>query len=316
MAGDLEREQADSVDALSDLVEALDPTEAQEEEASEGEESGEEGQEEAEEEEAGEEEDEEEEEAEEEPAKKTFTIKHDGKEVVLELTPEEEVEMLQKSFDYTSKTMAVAEERKAAQTERTQAETYRKQYEASLNDSISRISAFSEFMQAQLGQEPPVSLAAENAGYYLAEKKLYDDRKGQLQQAQAAIEHLKQEQSRQRQDWIARQADETERALRDTLPGWNDGTLDDLAGYLRTAGLTPETLDAGYVQKGVWELAHKAKAYDAIQAKKAEMKPKEKLARVAKPSAVNTSASATARAKREAAFDKNPSVDALANLFR
>lgn len=311
MTGDAEMQPVEGVDALDDLVDALDPTEAQEQEdAPEAEEPDEEGKEEGEEEE--EEAPEGEEEGEDEP---TFTIKHDGKEVTLKQS--ELIELGQMGFDYSKKTMAVAEERKAVETERTQAETYRKQYEDSLNDSISRISAFSEFMQAQLGQEPPVSLAAENAGYYLAEKKLYDDRKGQLQQAQAAIEHLKAEQSRQRQDWIARQAGETERALRDTLPGWNDGTLDDLAGYLRTVGLTPDTLtNEGFVQKGVWELAHKAKAYDAIQAKKAEMKPKEKLARVVKPSAVNTSASATARAKREADFNKNPSVDALANLFR
>lgn len=309
MTGDAEMQPVEGVEALDDLVDALDPTEAPEQEdAPEAEEPEEEGQEDGEEEE--EEAPEEEEEEEEEP---TFTIKHDGKEVTLKQS--ELIELGQMGFDYSKKTMAVAEERKAVQAERAQAEEFRKRYETSLTDSIARINAFSDFMQAQLGEEPPVALAAENAGRYLAEKKLYDDRKGQLQQAQAAIEHLKQEQSRQRQDWISRQADETERALRDTLPGWNDGTLDELAGYLRTVGLTPETLDAGYVQKGVWELAHKAKAYDAIQAKKAEMKPKEKLVRVAKPSAVNTSARAAERAKREAAFNKNPSVDALADIL-
>lgn len=313
MTGDAEMQPVEGVDALDDLVEALDPTEAPEEEAPEAEEPDEEGQEEESESEEGEDEQESEEEDEDED-EPTFTIKHDGKEVTLKQS--ELIELGQMGFDYSKKTMAVAEERKAVQAERTQTEAIRKQYESSLNDSLARLNAFSEFMQAQLGDEPPVAWAAENAGYYLAQKKLYDDRKGQLQQAQAAIEHLKQEQSRQRQDWLARQADETERALRDTLPGWNDGTLEDLAGYLRTKGLTPETLDAGYVQKGVWELAHKAKAYDAIQAKKAEMKPKEKLVRVAKPSAVNTSARASERARREKEFDKNPSVDTLAAIFR
>ena len=68
---------------------------------------------------------------------------------------------------------------------------------------------------------------------------------------------------------------------------------------------------------GFWQLAHKAKAYDAIQAKKAEMKPTEKLAKVAKPSAANQSGKATERAKRDAAFYKNPSVDTLAEaIFR
>jgi hypothetical protein len=62
-------------------------------------------------------------------------------------------------------------------------------------------------------------------------------------------------------------------------------------------------------------MAHKAKAYDAIQARKAEMKPVKQLTKVNKPAAANTTGKQAERSKREADFNKNPSVDNLARLL-
>lgn len=307
MTGDLEREPVEGVDALDDLANAIDPVaegDKDEKDVPSSEDSDEEEQEEQ---ETEDEEEEDEEEA-------TFTIKHDGKEVTL--TESELIELGQKGFDYSKKTMEVAEERKAVEVQRSQAEHYRKQNETALSETVGRLQAFTQFMEEQLGSPPPIEWAEQNASYYLAQKELYESRKDTFHKAQAAIQSLQNQQSRQRQDWIVQQADVTEAALRSTLPGWTEKTLDELAEYARGYGLTPETVDIGLLQKGFWELAHKAKAYDAIQAKKAEMKPKESLARVVKPNAQNKSAKASERAKREAAFNSNPSVDALANLLR
>lgn len=314
MVGDADTQPTDNV-TLSSLAEEMGATEFVDDEpvdgddvdeAEEGEESDE----------SEEEEDGEEAEDEGEPAKLKFTIKHDGKDVELDLTPEEHAAMLQQSFDYSKKTMAVAEERKVVEREKAQAEQYRQRNEQAVQQNLAALQAFERFTAAQLGDPPPIEWAQQDASYYLAQKEQYEARKGQLQQAQAAIQHLQGEAHRQRQEWIAQQADATEAALRDTLPGWNDDTLTELASYAGKLGLTPQSLDLAFVQKGFWELAHKAKAYDELQARKAELKPREQLTKVQKPSSGNQPNRVTQkREKAEQRYKASPSLNTLADLI-
>lgn len=307
MTGDLEREPVESVDALDDLADSLglDDADALAEEGEEPED--------AEEGEADEEEDADESE-EDEGEEKVYTIKVDGKEITL---PESElIAKAQQGFDYTTKTMAVAEERKAVMAEREHVVRARTQVDEQLTETVNRLHAFSQYMEANVGQPPdPAMLDYDTAGY-LRQKEQYEARRGQFQQAYAAIQHLQDEQARQRQAWIAERAEEAEKVLANTLPGWSDAMLDDLSAYAKGFGLTSKEAGEAMLSPGFWQLMHKAKAFDAIQAKKAEMKPTQKLAKVAKPSAVNTSGKVAERAKREANFNKNPSVDALADLLR
>lgn len=310
--GDGESQPVEGVDSLSDLAEMMEAGEENEaalDESEQDEESDEsedvEGDEEA-------EESDEDDEQKEEP---TFTVKVNGKDVVLKQS--EMVEMASKGADYTQKTMAVAEERKAVEQVKSQAEHYRQQNEQALGETVNRLQAFSDYMQSQLGDPPPIEWASQDANYYLVQKEQYEARKGQLHQAQAAIQHLQGEAQRQRQAWITQQADATEQALRDTLPGWNDNTLTELAEYAAKHGLNPQTVDVAFVQKGLWQLAHKAKAYDALVAKKAELKPRTQLARVQKPAASNQPNRASLnKAAAEKRFAARPgSIDALADLI-
>ena len=223
--------------------------------------------------------------------------------------------MLQKSLDYTKKTMAVAEERKAVEAERSTAEQLRQHHETALTATLDRLSAFQQFMESQVGQPPDIDLASRDTTAYLLQQKQYEDRKGTLDRTLQAIETVKQEAQRQRQARLVEQADATEKALRDTLPGWNENTLDELAGYMGKVGINPQTAAEAFVHKGLWELAHKAKAYDAIVAKKAELKPKAQLVKVKKPDASNQ----PNRAQRNKAdafkrFDARPSLETLADL--
>lgn len=252
----------------------------------------------------------------EESEKIRVTVKHDGKTVDLELTPEEHVEMLQKSFDYTAKTMAVAEERKAVEAERDSVRQVRQQHEHVLNEHVQRLQALAHFTEAQLGDPPPIQWAQEDAAYYLAQKELYESRRGQLHQAHEAISQLQQEQARQRQAWIMERAVSTERALRDTLPGWNDEALHTYAKYAEGFGLNPQTVSEAFVEKGFWEVLHKAKAYDELQARKATLKPRAELPKVSKPKASNqTPRGIVAKQAAEKAFHAKPSINTLANLL-
>lgn len=219
-------------------------------------------------------------------------------------------------MDYTKKTMALAEDRKAVETERSTAEQIRAHHETALTATLDRLTAFQQFMESQVGQPPDISLAQQDAAEYLARKQHYEDRKGTLDRTLQAIDTVKQEAQRQRQARLVEQADATEKALRDTLPGWNETTLDELAGYMGKVGINPQTAADAFVHKGLWELAHKAKAYDAIVAKKAELKPTAQLAKVQKPAASNQP-NRTQQAKTEAMkrFQANPRLETLADLL-
>ncbi len=309
MTGDAEMQPVEGVDALDDLAAALVPEKDEPDAQEESEEVAEETEEdEAEEEqEAGEEE-------EEDGEEKVFTVKVDGKEI--QLTESELIAKAQQGLDYTQKTMAVAEERKAVQAEREHIVAARQQVDTQLTETVNRLQAFTRFMESQIGQPPdPAMLDYDTAGY-LRHKEQYEARRGQLHEAYSAIQHFQDEQARQRQASIAERAAAAEKILVDTLPGWGDDTLNTLSSYAQGYGLTPKEAGEAMLLPGFWQLAHKAKAFDAIQAKKAEMKPTQKLAKVAKPAAVNTTGKVADRAKREAAFNKNPSVDALADILR
>jgi hypothetical protein len=312
MVGDGESQPTEGVDALEDLANSLTGEQEQEEgddQRDAPEEDGEESDEEQVEE--GEDEEGDEEEEEEDP---TVVIKHDGKEVELKLS--EVKDLAQQGFDYSKKTMALAEDRKAVEATKAElADAWQRNVQA-LERTEDRLGAFIKFMESQVGDPPPIEWAQQDAAYYLAQKQLYDDRKDKLARAHEAAENVRQEAQRVRQARIAETAAATEKALRDTLPGWNDARMNELADYLRDAGITPDSALEAFVQKGVWELAHKAKAYDQIQADKAKLKPKAELKKVQKPAAQVQTGKAAERMKREAAFNKNPSVDALADLLR
>jgi hypothetical protein len=254
------------------------------------------------------------EEGEESAEELTFTIKVDGKEVVL--TQSELIERAQKGHDYTAKTMALAEERKALEPVRKAAEEARQKADAAAQEAIERLEATAKFMQAQLGDEPPVEWAAKDPAYYLTAKAQHDSKKGQLQQALGELHRLKDEQHRQRQAALDQKAEATLRHLESTLPGWNDGELAALSAYIGKAGIRPETHADAFVESGLWEMAHKAKAYDALLAQKAALKPVKAAPKVHKPGASNPQPPQLAK-RQEAmkAHSARPSIDTLAALL-
>lgn len=273
------------------------PAEGEEPEESEGEES----------------EAEESEGAEDEEEEATIVLKHEGKEIPLKQS--EVVELAQKGFDYSQKTMALAEERKGLESERSKASEYRQEVEHARQVQLNQLQALEQFYGQQIGSPPPVEWAQQDVAYYVAEKEKYEARKGQLDQARSAIGYLQEEQARSRQAWITQQADATESALKDTLPGWNENTLPELADYAGKYGLTPKSADVAFVQKGLWEVLHKAKAYDALLAKKAEMKPVTKLAKVVSPQAKNQPSQLAKRQDAVKRYNAAPSLSSLADLL-
>lgn len=311
MFGDVDTPQPGEGElSLSDLADQMDEgpegDEGALDELDEGEESGE-TEEEEESEEGADSEDEQQEES-------TVTLKHDGKEVTLKQS--EVVELAQKGFDYTQKTMALAEKGKEVEAKEAKAAEVWQQNMTALEQTEDRLQAFVSFMESQVGDPPPIQWAEQNAAYYLAQKQQHEGRKGQLKEAVAAVEAVRQEAQRKRQARIAEQAQTTDKALRDTLPGWNDTKLGELAEYIRGEGITPEDSPETFVKKGLWILANKAKAYDALQAEKAKLKPKNELKKVQKPSQAQTPNRAAVRqADALKRYKAKPSISTLADLM-
>ena len=305
-----EGQPAEGVATLSGLAEMLDSDDAQAD-VPEGEEGGAEAEEEESQADAdqSDEEDDSQEEA-------TFTIKHDGKEVNLKQS--ELVELAQKGFDYTHKTMAVAEERKAVDAAKQEAASLSQQYQQALGESVARLQAFTEFMEGQIGEPPPIELAHQNAAHYLALKEAHESQRGKLHQAYQQLQYLQQQQAQERQAQLMRKASETERALADTLPGWKDDpekALNDLNAYLGTVGLTPQTAADAFTEAGLWTLAHKAREYDRLMAEKAKLTPKADLPRVNKPTATNQPPQLARRQEAMKRHRAQPSLSTLADLL-
>jgi hypothetical protein len=311
--GQGESQPTEGVVSLESLASQLDteepaPGESESEESEQPEEveaAGEEGEESPESEEG--------EESEEEAEEAAFTIKHDGKEVTLKQS--EVLELAQQGFDYTKKTMALAEERKAIEPLKREAEQFRQQTNEALTEAISRLDGYAKFLQAQIGSPPPITLASTDAGSYLAQKELYEARKGQLDTVLSESRALVDEQARQRQAYVTHKAAQAEKALKDTLPGWNDAMFTELAGYAESLGLNPGSADMAMLEPGFWQMAQKAKAYDALQAEKAKLKPVNQLPKVHKPSANNQPPQLARRQEAIKRHKANPSVDSLAALL-
>lgn len=311
MTGDAERQPVEGVETLTDLAADMDGEESDTPEIED-----EDGDPEAPDEDAAEDEEESDDpdEDEDEADEPTFTIKVDGKEVTV--TQSELIELGQKGSDYTNKTMAVAEERKAVEAEKAKAAELRAQREQALGEAQQRLQAYQQFMASQLGNPPPQSLLESDPRAYLIAKEQHEARKGQLHQVNAELQHLQEVSHRERQEALLREAEATEKALRDTLPGWNDESLNELSAYMQGQGLEP-ALNEAFVSKGLWTLAHKARAYDALQAEKAKLKPVAKLSKVHKPSASNqpVKRSDLRRKEAEQRYAAKPSLNTLADLI-
>jgi hypothetical protein len=133
-------------------------------------------------------------------------------------------------------------------------------------------------------------LAQYDAAAYIAQKDAYEQRVAKLRTTYSQIQHLEQQQNHIRQSQLLEQANETEKYLVENLPGWKDApekSLQELNSYIKEYGLSPESTKEAYVQKGLWEIAHKAREYDKLKAAQSQLKPKAILPKSIKPTAGN-----------------------------
>ena len=245
----------------------------------------------------------------------TEILTHEGKEVKLKKS--EVLELAQKGFDYTKKTMALAEERKALEPVKQQYQERLTQHEQALTETMHRLQTAADFLESELGQPPSTELASYDAGAYIAQKEAYQARVDKLRNTYGQLQHLEQQQNQLRQSTLLEKANETEKYLVEHLPGWKDApekSLAELNSYIKEYGLSPETTKEAYVERGLWEIAHKAREYDRLVAQKATLKPKAELPKVNKPAA-NHNPTNVRQQEALKRFKSKPSLETLANLI-
>jgi hypothetical protein len=249
------------------------------------------------------------------PDDATEILTHEGKEVHLKKS--EVLELAQKGFDYTKKTMALAEERKALEPVKQQYQERLTQHEQALTETMHRLQTAADFLESELGQPPSTDLASYDAGAYIAQKEAYQARVDKLRNTYGQLQHLEQQQNQLRQSQLLEKANETEKYLVEHLPGWKDApekSLAELNSYIKEFGLSPETTKEAYVERGLWEIAHKAREYDRLMAQKATLKPKAELPKVNKPAA-NHNPTNVRQQEALKRFNKKPSLETLADLI-
>ena len=213
--------------------------------------------------------------------------------------------------------MALAEERKALEPVKQQYQERLTQHEQALTETMHRLQTAADFLESELGQPPSTDLASYDAGAYIAQKEAYQARVDKLRNTYGQLQHLEQQQNQLRQSQLLEKANETEKYLVEHLPGWKDApekSLAELNSYIKEYGLSPETTKEAYVEKGLWEIAHKAREYDRLMERKATLKPKAELPKVNKPAA-NHNPTNVRQQEAFKRFKAKPSLDTLADLI-
>ena len=199
-----------------------------------------------------------------------YTVKIDGTEV--EVPASELVKGYQRQQDYTQKTMALAEERKALTQEVEQAQRERVEY-------LRGLQALEQQLTALQPQRPDFDrLYAENpveAARIEYEWRKYEDSMRTIsaeKQKVAQLEEMAQAQQ------IAQMVEQNrERLLNERLPEWKDPAKakrdrDAIRQTLVAEGFTPDELDQLYDDRMV-KIAWKAAQYDQLQAQRKAIKP-------------------------------------------
>lgn len=266
---------ADAIDAFTDEdkeVEERDEADADVEGDDHGDDTDEDGEPDA-------DEDDEDEESDEESEGKSYTVKIDGKET--RVTEKELVSGYQRQADYTRKSMALADERKANEAELAAVKSERQQYAHWANQMLQKL-------QREAPQEPnwdelrandPIGFATA-----WAEHQRYREHQAIIaQQYEAVMAKNKDDEAKALQRTLATEAERLALAI----PAWKDESRATqekaaLMSYGKKAGFTEEELGAVYDHRTVLIL-RKAYLYDRIQSKRPEVAQSRQTPKVAPP---------------------------------
>jgi len=212
-----------------------------------------------------------------------YTVKVDGQEV--DVTEQELLNGYQRQADYTRKSQALAEQRKAGEAEVLEARKLRDQYAAALQQ-VEQI-----FTPQDPGEEHWNKLYESDPLEYVRARDQFRSQQEAFQKVISERQQLGQQQqaetAKQREAHLAEQRDEMMRRI----PAWSDPDVfakerDSLKTWANDAGITDEEI-AGITDARAVETLRKAWLYDQLvtdkAVKKKKAKPAPKVSRSGQP---------------------------------
>lgn len=198
-----------------------------------------------------------------------FPVKIDGKDETITL--KEALAGYQRTADYTRKTMALAEEKKAFEPERDAVRLERAQYAQLLPVLIQ------EIQQSILAEPDWEALMASNPVEYVRQDKLWREKQGRLAAAQAEQARLKEEYEQDQQRAISEAIRTGREELVKVMPEWKNADRwtsdrEKLLAYGQSIGYQADDLKHTYDPRAIVAL-YKAMRYDEIMAKRPKPQP-------------------------------------------
>lgn len=199
----------------------------------------------------------------EEPEERIFTVKLDGKDV--QFTESELQNSVLRHADYTRKTQALAEERKAYQAEDARVKEERAQY-------AQLLPVLAQQIQAALPQPPDPKLRENDPISYMLAKDEYEEKMGRLQAANAEMQRLQQVQREEQEQQLKQVVSQSFSKMLELIPEWKDQKVyekdrNDLRRYLNSSGYSDEEINQAYDPRAI-AMARKAMKLDQLNARR------------------------------------------------
>lgn len=210
---------------------------------------------------------------------KKFTVTIDGKDY--EVTEDDLKAGYQRGADYSRKTQALAEERRAFQAEVSQVQQERSQY-------AQLLPVLAQQIAQALPPQPDPALRQTDPIEYMLQKEQYEEGMQRLLAAQQEMQRVQNQTQQERLQGLQRAVEEGFKKLPDLVPAWKDPKVfqrdqSALREYGRKIGYSDEELDQAYDPRAVAAL-YKAMKYDQLQSRKPT--PQTPLEKVVRPATV------------------------------
>jgi hypothetical protein len=250
-------------------------------------------------------------------APQSFTIKVDGKDVTLTADQmAEHVKAGMRQQDYTAKTMALAEQRKAADAEATQARAQRDEYATKLEQFSGQANYELNALRAQLTAE----LLESDPVTYLSTQRTVEQRQAQLAQAQQELQQINGQRQQEHARAQAAYYQDQQQKLLAKIPEWSDPAKVEadvvaIKKYLGTQDFAPE--EQVLPDHRLVVLARKAMQFDALMERARSTTKKVAAAppKVERPGNADSARPGDGRTTAMKHLQKTGSIDAAAAAF-
>lgn len=206
-------------------------------------------------------------------------LKYNGEEK--EVDEPEAIELAQKGYDYTQKTMALAKEREELRTEtKKQLETKLREYDDKLQLAEK---AIWDTLMPEIQSIDWNKLAAESPSEWAQKYQYVQGVNARLAQIQSERQKLAEQRDGEQRETLQKQAKEAVEILQKDIPGWSNDLYSNILKSGVEHGFKAEEVNAITDPRAI-KVLWKAMQYDALQKAKPQVEKKvEKVPKVAKP---------------------------------